>query len=96
MFEEVGVEAETGTVEDLMYYNNDLSLPIYNRGAKKTTQTKVIGKLLISDNVDKNRVCTSVPSYVDTSVEIVIDTSIMGNFEDSKTHIDGMIRNRTK
>ncbi len=62
------------SLSEILFYNEDPTLPIYAKGKSKPCSTTQIAELLVI-GVRPELICTNTPIYVKIYVEFVIDTN---------------------
>ena len=66
------------------YYNNDLMVPIFNYGKKLPVSTKDVAEILLDGSVPNDRICTSVPVFVQHNVDFIVAREKFGDWRDVK------------
>ena len=83
-------------LDDIIYHNDDLNLPIFRSGAGKPKSTKEIATTILQ-HPPSLKVCKSAPTYVDKNLEFIVDTSHLLHWKDVRSDmISGLVRSGTK
>ena len=83
-------------LDDIIYHNDDLNLPIFRSGAGKPKSTKEIATTILQ-HPPSLKVCKSTPTYVDKNLEFIVDTSHLLHWKDVRSDmISGLVRSGTK
>ena len=82
---------------EIEFYQNDICLPMFSKGNDTPMRSKVIASLIISDEINKDKIAFAPPVYVEHNVSFMIDSSSLGDHRDLKMDLTaGMTKNKTK
>ena len=82
--------------DKLVYYHNDLCMPVFSEGDVKPASTKDIVLLLINGKIPTEKIASAPPVYVEHNVSFIVDSSTLGDWRDAKIDLAGMKRSKTK
>ena len=71
-------------LDEIIYHNDDLNLPIFRSGAGKPKSTKEIATTILQ-HPPSLKVCKSTPTYVEKNLEFIVDTSYLRHWKDVRS-----------